>query len=102
MNKLSNHRLKLEDFEESINLLKSNGFNPIGVTQIYLEHTFIFETDEEATKVYQQFERNEKEEWIGEIVGWFYGKEKFLETKKQYESEYVGYFVKVFWLTETK
>lgn len=97
MNKLPNHKLELKDFEEAINLLKSNGFNPIGVTQIYMEHTFIFETDEEATKAYELLEVEKRE-----VVGWFYGKEKFLETKKQYESEYIGYFVKVFWLTETK
>jgi ribosomal protein L10 len=100
MNKLPNHRLELKDFQKEIELLKSVGFNPIGVTQIHFEKTFVFETEEEARKAYRQFERNEKEEWIGEVVGWYYGKEEFLKAIVEYESKLPDYFVKVFWLTE--
>ena len=94
-----NHNRPLSDFQSDIDKLKANGYNPIAVSQMYFEDTFVFETNEEATKAYRQFERDEKEEWIGEIVGWWHGKEDFEKVVKEYETENDGYSkVLVHWL----
>ena len=86
-----NHNRPLSDFQNDINKLKANGYNPIAVSQMYFEDTFVFETKEEATMAYRQFERDEEEKWIGEIVGWWYSKEDFEKTVKEYETENDGY-----------
>lgn len=94
-----NHNRPLSDFQSDIDKLKANGYKPIAVSQMYFEDTFVFETKDEATKAYRQFERDEKEEWIGEIVGWWYSKEDFEKTVKEYETENDGYSkVLVHWL----
>jgi cobalamin biosynthesis Co2+ chelatase CbiK len=94
-----NHNRPLSDFQSDIDKLKANGYKPIAVSQMYLEDTFVFETKNEATRAYRQFERDEKEEWIGEIVGWWYSKEDFEKTVKEYETENDGYSkVLVHWL----
>lgn len=85
------HNRSLSEFQDDIDKLKANGYNPIAVSQMYFEDTFVFETEEEATKAYRQFERDEKEKWIGEIVGWWYGKEDFEKIVKEYETENDGY-----------
>ena len=92
-----NHNKELEHFQEDIDLLVSNGYKPIAVTQIYMEDAFVFETAEEAKKAYHQFERSITGKWIGEIAGWWYGKELFLETVKEYEEEYKE-TVLIYWL----
>ena len=86
-----NHNRPLSDFQNDINKLKANGYNPIAISQISFEDTFVFETKEEATKAYRQFERDEEEKWIGEIVGWWCSKEDFEKTVKEYETENDGY-----------
>lgn len=89
----------LSDFQSNIDKLKENGFNPIAVSQMYFEDTFVFETEEEAKKAYQQFETDENEKWIGDISGWWYGKEDFIKTVKEYETENDGYSkVLIHWL----
>ena len=94
-----NHNRPLSDFKDDIDKLKANGYNPIAVSQMYFEDTFVFETKEEAEKAYRQFERDEEEKWIGEIVGWWYSKEDFEKTVKEYETENDGYSkVLVYWL----
>jgi hypothetical protein len=91
-----NHNKTLSDFQSDIDKLKENGYNPIAVSQIYLENTFVFETSNEANKAYQQFEKSRKEE---KIVGWWYGKEDFEKAVKEYETENDGYSkVLVYWL----
>lgn len=99
LNMKFNHDRPLSDFQDDINKLKANGYNPIAVSQMYFEDTFVFETNEEATKAYRQFERDEKEKWIGEIVGWWHGREDFKKTVKEYETENDGYSkVRIHWL----
>lgn len=94
-----NHDRTLSDFQSNIDKLKENGFNPIAVSQMYFEDTFVFETEEEAKKAFQQFEIDENEKWIGDISGWWYGKEDFLKTVKEYETENDGYSkVLIHWL----
>jgi len=94
-----NHDRMLSDFQSNIDKLKENGFNPIAVSQMYFEDTFVFETEEEAKKAFQQFEIDENEKWIGDISGWWYGKEDFIKTVKEYETENDGYSkVLIHWL----
>jgi hypothetical protein len=94
-----NHDRMLSEFQSNIDKLKENGFNPIAVSQMYFEDTFVFETEKEAKKAYQQFETDENEKWIGDISGWWYGKEDFIKTVKEYETENDGYSkVLIHWL----
>ena len=94
-----NHNRPLSDFQNDIDKLKENGYTPIAVSQMYLEDTFVFETKEEAKKAYHQFESDENEKWIGEIVGWWYGREEFEKEVNEYETENNGYSkVLVHWL----
>ena len=94
-----NHDRMLSEFQSNIDKLKENGFNPIAVSQMYFEDTFVFETEEEAKKAFQQFEIDENEKWIGDISGWWYGREDFLKTVKEYETENDGYSkVLIHWL----
>ena len=86
-----NHNRPLSDFKNDIDKLKANGYKLIAVSQMYFEDTFVFETKDEAIKAYHQFERDEKNEWIGEIVGWWYSKEDFEKVVKEYETENDGY-----------
>lgn len=81
-----NHDRPLSSFQESIDLLIVNGYKPIAVSQLMFEDVFVFETDEEATKAYNQFERNSDGKLIGIIVGWWYSKNDFLEEVKDYET----------------
>jgi len=60
----------LESFNESLNIIKEHGFNPIAVAQMYFEDTFVFETEEEANKAHSKLENIEK----SKVVGWWYGK----------------------------
>lgn len=77
-----NHSRTLESFTDSINKIKEYGFNPIGVSQIYFEDTFVFETDEEAKKAFQLLEVEHKV-----VQGWFYGRDLYEFTVKRYEKE---------------
>lgn len=83
-----NHDRTLSDFQNNIDKLKANGFNPIVVSQMYLEDVFVFKTKKEAKKAYRKFERDEKENWIGNIAGWWYSKSDFKKTIKEYEKKY--------------
>ena len=82
---------------EELDLIIVNGFKPIAVTKFMLENTFVFETKDEAMKAYHFFERDENENWIGNIVGWWYGREDFIEAVKEYEAEF-GYKLNVHWI----
>lgn len=99
-----NHDRPLEDFENNLKFLHKAGFNPIAVTQMYFEDTYVFKTKKEANRAYKQFEKdlqfkknskNKKKR----IVGWWYGKKDFLDEVKRYETDNNGYSkVKVYWL----
>ena len=91
-----NHNRTLESFVEEHEQITQHGFHLIAVCQMYFEDTFVFETDEEATRAFEYFEQNATD---NRIVGWWYGREEFLETVKQYEIENEGYSkVKIHWL----
>ena len=93
-----NHNRPLSDFQESIDILKAAGYKPIAVSQIYFEDTFIFETDEEAEKAYNKFEHTDCD-----IIGWWYGKDTFLQQVKKYEEEaHNDVKVLVHWLDNTQ
>jgi hypothetical protein len=76
-----NHNRPLSDFQEDIDLLKLNGFNPIGVSQMYMFEVFIFNTEEEAERAYQEMDVKR-----GEIVAYFWEKKDFLKEVERYEN----------------
>ena len=75
-----------------IDLIKSNGFKLIGVSMLYLENTFIFESDEEANNAFNFFEKENNL-----IQGWWYDRNSFLSIKQEYENKMKAN-INVFWL----
>lgn len=92
-----NHNKDFSHFQKYLDLLLFKGYKPIAVSQIYMEDTYVFETAEEAKQAYNEFERSIEGKWIGEIMGWWYGKETFLEAVKDYEEEYKEE-LSIYWL----
>lgn len=84
---------KQEIFQEEIDILREHGFNPIGVTVMACEDTFIFETPEEATAAYELLEVEKNL-----VIGWFYGKEAFEEEKLVYLEQFPDADVEPIWL----
>ena len=85
-----NHDRPLEDFEDMLIIIREQGFKPIAVTQMELEDTFVFETDEEADRAYNRLEGplGYKPEGLEhKVVGWWFGKESFLKSVENYEKE---------------
>ena len=80
------------DKSYSLVLIRELGFNPIGISTLMCEETFIFETKEESLKAHQLCQIEKKV-----ADGWWYGKEDFLIAKKEYEDD-MGYEVIVYWL----
>lgn len=78
----------LDRYKYHLDILRKNGFYPIGVTTMYLEDTFIFPTKQEALQAYHTLERNEEGKVIGKVTAWFYGKNDFMEACKQYKKEF--------------
>ncbi len=95
-----NHDREIIEFQNNIDLLKSKGYNVIAVTQMCFEDVYVFETNEEATKAYNKFERDEDGDWIGEIVGWWYGKDEFIQSVKEYETDFSESNVLIHWLNK--
>lgn len=93
-----NHDRTLDSFQKDITLLKEHGFNPIGVSQMYFEDVFIFETKKEATKAYNTFECDENGNLIRNIIGWWYSKKNFLKEVEKYENAKDSTKVLVYWL----
>ena len=89
---------KLSSFKKDINIIKKHGFNPIAVTQMMFEETFVFETEDEATKAHSMLENCKGK---SKVVGWWYGKEYYLKTVKDYE-EKMGCKVLTYWLNDKK
>jgi len=90
-----NHDREVKDFQEQINIIKNAGFNPIAVSQMYFEDTFVFEKSDEANKAYKELEDSEDTK----VLGWWYGKEDFEKAVKEYENENDEYIkVRVHWL----
>lgn len=86
-----NHKRPLSSFELEINLLKSNGFNPIAVTQMYMEDIYVFETLSEA---YGAADHKISKE----IDGYFWAKESLLENVKSYNTDVFDKTVLIYWL----
>lgn len=84
-------------------IIRLFGFKPIAYSDPsnMLEHTFVFETEEEAYKAYIKLE-NRGENKRSFVVGWWYGKEDFLKEVKEREElfseKHKDYKVKIKWL----
>jgi hypothetical protein len=87
-----NHNRPLSDFQDDIDLLKSNGFNPIGVSQMYMFEVFIFNTQKEANEAYEEMEVKKQE-----MSAYFWEKKDFLKKAKRYEKE-ISSKVRIHWL----
>ena len=85
-----NHDRPLISFEDNLEIIRSAGFKPIAVTQMMFEDTFVFETDKESTEAYNLLEIG------GEVCGWWYGREDFLQEVSDYEKG--GSKVLIYWL----
>lgn len=78
----------LEKYVEDLAILFRGGFNPVKVTTMTLEYTFVFKTQEEADAAYERFEENRiKEEDPQPVIGWWYGEENFAKAKDEYEAD---------------
>jgi hypothetical protein len=88
-----NHNRALSAFQEQIDLLRSKGFAPIAVSQIFFEDTFVFETSEEAHKAFELCECSNNE-----IIGFWYGKSEFLAAVEDYEKNDENYKVRIHWI----
>lgn len=88
-----NHKLLLEDFDKGISIIKNAGFNPIAVTQMYCEETFVFETTDEANRAYHALDATKP----AKISAYWYGREAFSEAKKEYEQDAQNNLL-VYWL----
>jgi hypothetical protein len=82
-----NSNITEQDLEEiensSLKCIIEYGYKPIAITVYHLEDTFIFETNAEAKKCYEELEVERKL-----VQGWFYGKDEFEVYRKEYEDEY--------------
>lgn len=90
-----NHNRTLSSFEEQLSIIKEHGFNPIAVSQLYLEDTFVFKTNKEAKEAFNMLENIEE----SKLVGWWYGKKEFEKVVDEYEKEDPEYKVLIYWLT---
>ncbi len=80
------------DTSVSLDHLREHGLNPIAITQLYLEETFVFNTPEEADKGYELLEKE-----LSLVSGWWYDKEKFTEVYDAYCVE-MDYSPKIYYL----
>lgn len=89
-----NHNRPLSYFSDDLNKLRAAGYNPIAVTQLYCEESFVFETTSEALEALLVFNKSEKECHHG----WWYGKEEFVKSVENYEQQYPDTKVLIYWL----
>lgn len=85
-------KINLENFQHDLKILREHGFNPIGVSQMYCYDTFIFETTEEANRVYEEIERPKKI-----LCANWYGKEEHKIAVKEYEEAF-GSKIDILWI----
>ena len=77
-----------EKYVDDLQTLFSKGFNPIKVTTMMIEYTFVFRTEEEANAGYERFEKNRDEKRDPDpVVGWWHDEENFIKAKESYEAE---------------
>lgn len=74
-----------ETAENAFKLLREKGYNPIGFSQMMFEDTFIFETEEEATKAFEEFELNQDSPIL---CGWWYEKNEYLKQREIVEKDF--------------
>ena len=91
-----NTRRTLESYQYVIDLIKKAGHNLIGVCQMMMEDTFIFETKEEADKAYEELELEPKDKEI-KVSGFWYSKDEIDDAISSYEKNY-NYTPKIYWL----
>ncbi len=84
---------ELRKYYFDLEILKSAGYKPIAVTTMMCENTFVFETQDEADRAFEQFEKYPQDECIS---GWWYCKESFADSIKEYAKE-VGYDPHIIW-----
>lgn len=89
-----NHKRPLKSFSEFIKKLRENGHNPIAVTQMYCEETFVFGTEEEAKSALLLFNDSVDECHFG----WWYGKDEFMRVVEEYEFVYPDTKILIYWL----
>ena len=70
---------------QSVDIIKENGFNPIGLSYGWFEPVFIFETSEEANRAYNELEDILK----AKVIGLWYGKEEFDKIKDAREIKWL-------------
>lgn len=64
------------DYKADIELLKEHGHIPIAVSYFMFEKVYAFETEEEAQRAFEQFEK----ERPAQITGWWYGRDRFMKS----------------------
>jgi hypothetical protein len=83
-----NHISPLSRFKDTLQLLKDNGHNPIGVTVLMCEDTFIFNTQKEADAAYELMKPD----------GFFYTKEDILAYEPKYLKNSSSNKLLIYWL----
>ena len=100
---LDSHRnpalgLRVARFSEDLETIRKAGFNPIAVSQLYFEDTFVFKTKSEAKRAFNLLEKKKP----SKVVGWWYGAVDFMKTVADYEADSEDYKVLIHYLKEEK
>lgn len=82
----NNHKRPLSSFLPMVEKIREAGYNPIMVSQMALEDTFVFETAQEAEEAYRELELETEGE--DSVVGWYYGKANFLKEVNEYQKRF--------------
>jgi len=68
---------------KDVEILRQHGFNPIAVTTMMCEDTFVFKTQEEAERGFKEMEQEQRL-----VIGWWYGYRQFLKSMDDYEEQF--------------
>lgn len=79
------------DTSITLDIVRAEGFNPIGICDYAGEETFIFKTQKEANLAYKKIEKEQKR-----VYAWWYSKKQF--GKEVEESKGFYQPSKIFWL----
>lgn len=84
-----------KEYGWQLKYLRSKGYNPIGVSRMLCEDTFVFETEEETAKACQECDGAK----VGRkrLDGWWYNKEYGIRTIDEYEERF-GWRPPIFWI----
>lgn len=77
----------------TLDIVRAEGFNPIGICDFAGEETFLFKTQKEANLAYKKLEKEQKR-----VYAWWYSKKTF---EKELENN-KGFYQpsKIYWLDE--